>query len=349
MTVLWSYCASSDVCHDVGMPPIPYTDGLHPLAPGTYAYLRPPGSWGQSNGGLVTAAGQAVLVDTPWTLGLTRNLLDAVDRHLPGTTITTVVNTHPNGDHCWGNQLFAGSEIVASAATAHGMSDEIGPEAMTAMILDTPAQSAVGQYMRRFFGKYDFSGIKITPPTRTFTGELTISVGDRVVHLVAVGPAHTDGDLIAHVPDAGVVFAGDILFVGDHPVMWSGPISNWIAACDRIRDMKADIIVPGHGPVTDQAGVAAFRDYLVDVHQQANWHFERRTPYQVAAARIAASGYRDWGHPERLVITVGAIYRDLGCPDPAGRLGMIEHMAQVYRDLNPEEIGSKQNGCRASA
>jgi cyclase len=66
----------------------------------------------------------------------------------------------------------------------------------------------------------------VTPPTRTFTDRLDVTVGDRRVELIEVGPAHTDGDVIVHVPDAGVVYAGDILFIGGHPIMWTGPVHN---------------------------------------------------------------------------------------------------------------------------
>ena len=92
------------------------------------------------------------------------------------------------------------------------MPHEIDPTAMTNMLMQSPPDSALGRYMRRYFGAYDFGGITLTPPTRTFRGHLRLALGDRSVDLVEVGPAHTEGDVIVHVPDAGVVFAGDILF-----------------------------------------------------------------------------------------------------------------------------------------
>jgi cyclase len=202
---------------------------------------------------------EALLVDTAWTLDLTQRLLDTVAAELPGVEITTVVNTHPNGDHCWGNQLLVGARIVASEATAHGMAEEIGPQAMTAMSAATSPNTPLGRYMRRYFGAFDFTGITLTPATQTFTGQTSLDVGGREIRLVQVGPAHTRGDTLVHVPDAGVLFAGDILFMGDHPVMWSGPVDNWVTACDHIIHSGASVVVPGHGPVTDPAGVATFR------------------------------------------------------------------------------------------
>ena len=94
-------------------------------------------------------------------------------------------------------------------------------------------------------------------PTRTFDGELELFVGERSVKLIELGPAHTGGDVVVHLPDAGVVFTGDLLFHGGHPVIWAGPIANWIAACERIADLGASTVVPGHGPVATTAAVDA--------------------------------------------------------------------------------------------
>jgi glyoxylase-like metal-dependent hydrolase (beta-lactamase superfamily II) len=318
------------------MTPIPYTEGLHRLGPSTWAYLQPSGSWGLSNCGVVADRGEVALVDTAWTLELTRRLLKSVEAELPGATITSVVNTHPNGDHCWGNQLLGGAQIVASAATADGMADEIGPAAMATMQANTASDSPLGAYMRRFFHRFDFSGIELTPANRTFTGATTLTVGDVELRLTQVGPAHTEGDVIAYAPTDRVVFAGDILFIGDHPVMWSGPIANWIAACDRMLALDAQWFVPGHGPVTGRSGVAAFRSYLEHVAEHATRHYRQEMPYYAAAAEIAKAGYADWGHPERLVVTVAGIYRELGWEDPASRIEMIEQMARLYWRLQDD-------------
>ena len=79
------------------------------------------------------------------------------------------------------------------------------------------------------------TGIEPAPPEQTFSGELTIKVGAREVQLLEVGPAHTRGDTMAWLPAERVLFTGDILFSGAHPIAWAGPVSNWIAACERIE------------------------------------------------------------------------------------------------------------------
>src|SRR5262244_2644557 len=90
----------------------PYTKGLRDLGRGAYAWLQPDGSWGWSNAGLVVDGGRALLVDTLFDLGLTREMLDAMRAAVPAAAhIDTLVNTHSNGDHTYGNALVAGAEI----------------------------------------------------------------------------------------------------------------------------------------------------------------------------------------------------------------------------------------------
>ena len=99
-----------------------FTLGLHDVGDGCLAYLQPDGGWGWSNAGLIVGDGQSMLVDTLFDLRLTARMLDTMDAHTSRAPIVTVVNTHANGDHCYGNSeataRFDGVEIVASSAAA---------------------------------------------------------------------------------------------------------------------------------------------------------------------------------------------------------------------------------------
>ena len=96
---------------------LPYSLGLHEVADGCHAYLQPDGGWGYSNAGLVVGDGASMLVDTLFDLRLTAEMLAAMSHVTGPAPIGTVVNTHANGDHCYGNQLVADREIIASRAT----------------------------------------------------------------------------------------------------------------------------------------------------------------------------------------------------------------------------------------
>ena len=284
-----------------------YTLGLHELSNGCHAYLQPDGGWGWSNAGLIVGDGASLLVDTLFDLKITQKMLDTMAHATEKAPISTVVNTHANGDHCYGNQLLSGKEIIASAATAHEMSEV--PPAMLAALNSAPGD--VGDLFRHFFGEFDFEGIEPTLPTKTFTGKYSVTVGGRVVELVEVGPAHTAGDTLVFVPDARTVYTGDILFIGGTPIVWAGPLDNWIAACDLICSSDVEHIVPGHGPLTDKAGVTAIRDYLAYVQDEATERFNGGMDAWDAARDIALNGFAEWGEFGRLAVNVDTVYRTL--------------------------------------
>ncbi|NNE74914.1 MAG: MBL fold metallo-hydrolase [Acidimicrobiales bacterium] len=285
---------------------------LTEIADGVFAYLAGDPGWGWSNAGLVCGEGQSLLVDTLFDLELTQRMLDGMAQHTATQPIRQLVNTHANGDHCYGNELVTGAEIIGSTATKDEL-ERLPPSALAAMTAGGFGEP-LDSYLQSAFGPFRFDNITATAPTRTFDHQLTVDAGGRTLELFEVGPAHTAGDVIAHLPDAGVVFTGDILFIAGTPIIWDGPVANWIAACDRIDGLGASTIVPGHGPVTDHRGVAMVRDYLAFVHAEASARHAAGFTALDAARDIELGSYRDWSDFERIVINVDAVYREL---DPA--------------------------------
>lgn len=286
-----------------------YERGALELGDGCHAFLQPDGGWGWSNAGLVVGDGTSLLIDTLFDLRLTREMLDSFAPVTRSAPIASLVNTHANGDHCYGNQLVDGAEIIASTAAAHEMA-AVPPSTLAAM---NAAPGEIGELFRDFFGAFDFEGIEQRLPTRTFDGRLDIDVGGRPVELIEVGPAHTDGDVIVYVADAKTVFTGDILFIGGTPIVWAGPLSNWVAACDLMLGMDIETVVPGHGPVTDKGGVAEVRDYLAFVEREAIGRHGAGVDAFEAARDIAdlLGAYRTWGEFGRVAVNVETVYRTL--------------------------------------
>jgi glyoxylase-like metal-dependent hydrolase (beta-lactamase superfamily II) len=284
-----------------------YTLGLHELGNGCHAYLQPDGGWGWSNAGLIVGDGASLLVDTLFDLKITQRMLDTMAPLTDVAPISTVVNTHANGDHCYGNQLVKNSEIISSAATAHEMAEV--PPAMLAALNKAPGE--VGELFRHFFGEFDFDGIEPVLPTKTFSGRHHFSVGGQEVELIEVGPAHTAGDTLVFVPGARTVYTGDILFIGGTPIVWAGPLDNWIAACDLICASDVEHIVPGHGPLTDKAGVTTIRDYLAYVQSEATERFNGGMDAWDAARDISLNGFKNWGEFGRMAVNVDTVYRSL--------------------------------------
>ena len=226
-----------------------YDKGLIEIADGVFAYLQPDGGWGWSNAGLVAGEGESLLVDTLFDLKLTQDMLDEMAPVIETNPIANLVNTHANGDHCYGNQLVSGAEVIASDASAAEM-EELPPSMLAAM-MEADFGEVTNGYLRESFGAFTFTGIEPPRPTMTFSGDMALDTGGRAAQLIEVGPAHTAGDVLVHLPEDSVIFTGDILFIEGTPLVWNGPIQNWIDACARIVDFGCDAIVPGHGPMTD--------------------------------------------------------------------------------------------------
>jgi hypothetical protein len=104
-----------------------------------------------------------------------------------------------------------------------------------------------------------------------------------------------------------------------HPVIWAGPIRNWIKACNTILGWDVDIVVPGHGPITDKAGVARFKGYLEYIDREARKRYDAGVGCYEAATQISLDPYADWIDSERIVMNVAALYCEYGAtgkPNP---------------------------------
>jgi cyclase len=309
---------------------VSYAKGLLEVGDGLYAYLQPDGGWGWSNAGLVVDGERTLLIDTLFDLRLTEQMLGEMRRAVPAAArIDTLVNTHANGDHCYGNELVGDAVIVASERTAEEIG-ELPPAAMAALIEQAPQLGELGAFFLRCFGAFDFDGIELTRPSETFSGELTLHVGARELRLIEVGPAHTRGDTLVHVPSQRVLFTGDILFAGAHPIAWAGPVSNWIAACERIVALDPAAIVPGHGPPCELDAVRELRAYFEYLYEQARIRHGEGMSAMQAARSMSLDRWADWRERERLVVNVANIYSELdGAHEPVNPLLAFQQMAEL--------------------
>jgi glyoxylase-like metal-dependent hydrolase (beta-lactamase superfamily II) len=285
---------------------------LSEVADGVWAWRGGDGSWGWSNAGLIVDGGESLLVDTLFDVRLTAAMLEAMRRAEPAAaSIGTVVNTHANGDHCYGNQLLADASIIASSRAAEEMR-ATPASVLAAMVAGAPAMGPTGEFITHIFGGFAFEEVEDVYPTATFEGRTTLTIGATELVLEELGPAHTGGDVIVSIPSRRAVFTGDLLFVGGHPIIWAGPVANWIAALDHILAMDVDVVVPGHGPVTDKGGVSELRSYFVELEAAARPLYDEGLSPLAAARQLRIDRAAGWGESERLVVNVAACYRDFG-------------------------------------
>lgn len=326
-----------------------YTRGLHQLGDHTWAWLQPDGSWGWSNAGLIVDGDQALLVDTLYDLKNTAEMLSAMKRAV-SAPIETVVNTHANGDHCYGNVLVDDATILSTAAAAAEMA-ELPPSKMAQLMTVARVLSALpwplseipigpsrlgalGRFVRECFSPFDFAGVELRLPDQTFSGETTVAVGDLSVQLVEVGPAHTRGDALVYVPAARTIYTGDILFHGGMPVIWDGPIENWIAACDRILALEVDVVVPGHGPVTGPAAVADLRAHLTWLRDGVAERFAAGQSQADITAQLSRELDGTLTERERLAVNVDTLYRaHAGRPRKPSPFILFAQMAALASEM----------------
>lgn len=331
---------------------------LAELGNGLYAYVRTPGSWGYSNSGLIVDGEHALLIDTLFDAAQTREMLDEMRRVTPAANrIGTVVNTHANGDHCWGNAVLPGSEIVASRECAEEMIDL--PPSRLALLMRAVNGSlklggvargvgrlcgAIGvdrvawlveaaPFVAAAFRDFDFRGVELKLPTRTFEGRLDLRVGDVEIQLIEVGPAHTRGDVLVYVPQSRTLFTGDILFVDAHPIVWEGPIANWIAACKTVLDLDPITVVPGHGRLADKSATERQLEYFEYISSEARKRYDAGMSVEEAVRDISLAAFDGWIDAERIYVNVHTLYRDFvgdrRRPDP---VQMFAGMANLRKD-----------------
>lgn len=302
----------------------PYEYGLHQVSAHCHAWLQPDGTWGLNNAGLIASGKESLLVDTAFDVDHTRRLLDAIAPVATEAPLRRVVNTHADGDHCFGNQLLDASvERIATTEAASRMTPEHLDGIRSRLASDAPGMD----YMRAGFSRFDFSDIVPQQPDTTFDGQLTLSVGDLRVELIEMPPAHTTGDAVVFVPDDGVLFTGDILFVDAAPIAWVGPLESWAQACDQLIALDPAVVVPGHGPITNVAGIARMRDYLRHVDAAAREAYSRGLSVVEAAFSMDMSGYENLRESGRVVQNVFNVYRHL---DPSTPQVLLMHEIERY-------------------
>ena len=259
--------------------------------------------------GLIGGAGRSLLVDTLFDLRLTAEMLEEMRRATrPAQRIATVVNTHANGDHCYGNALLAESEIIATARCAEEML-QLPPAAMAAMMRSRtrsapPAGSSEDLLAVLLRGR---AAVAAHPDVRR---QLDLQVGERTVSLVEVGPAHTAGDAVVHLPDEGRVHRGHPL-PRRPPHRVGGAGGDWIAACDRSSSCTRRRR-PRARPAGDGRSPRRPEGILRAPDREARAGFDAGMTPLDAARDIDLGPYTGWGEPERVVANIHALYRDFG-------------------------------------
>ena len=251
------------------------------VADGVYAAIAKSGGLASGNAGFVIGDDGVVIFDTFFTPAAIEELIGEIQK-LTNKPIKYAVNSHYHLDHTGGNQVLAarGVPIIAHDnvmqwQTVKNKRFLPAPEDLQKRKADaekqlgeTPAEQTDRRaQLERQIRRLDaMMAIKLTNPTRTFSaGTMELKLGKRKV-ILATLPGHTGGDVFAFVPDANVVFMGDLGWSKTLPNLVDATVNDWIPTLDKIlKDHPNAKYIPGHGNVATAAEIKDFRDYLDDL------------------------------------------------------------------------------------
>jgi glyoxylase-like metal-dependent hydrolase (beta-lactamase superfamily II) len=232
--------------------------------------------------GVVLGADGAVVVDTRTSHRRADELIADL-RALTRAPIASVVNTHMHYDHTFGNARFRPAPIWGHVRCAAGM--RAGGEAKRRQVMAQRPELAD-----------ELREVEIVPPDQVFSDSVLLDLGDRQLELRFLGRGHTDNDIVVLVPDADVLFAGDLLENGAPPSFGDAFPLAWAVTGARLVELVSGAVAPGHGEVADRRFAAqqvAELAVLADLCRESIGgktgpdEVVRRSPFPADATRLA--------------------------------------------------------------
>ncbi|MFH7043579.1 MBL fold metallo-hydrolase [Paucibacter sp. JuS9] len=236
-----------------------------------------------SNAGFVVTDDGVLVVDALGSPALAEELLAAI-RRITDKPVRHIVVTHYHADHIYGLQSFkaAGAQVLAEA------------EGQVYLHSDTAALRLKASREELF--PWIDEKTQLVAADRWIREPLTLRMGGLEFVVQPVGPAHTPEDLVVYVPQLKLLFAGDLVFRGRVPFVGQADSGRWIAGLDRLLAFDAQVIVPGHGPVSNTAreDLQMTRDYLAYLRKTMGAAARDMEPFEEAYKRT------DWSRFETL-------------------------------------------------
>lgn len=281
--------------------PEPY---VREVAEGIFAYVQPDGTWFLNNGGFLVGSRGVAMIDQCGTEQRSRAFMEAAQGP-DGRPVHTLVNTHHHADHTFGNFVLPDETTIVAHRRAR---DEV---------------ISTGTTIANAFEGPDWGDIEITPPFLCFTDRLSMFIDDLEVELIHFGhPAHTTNDIVAWIPERGVLFSGDLIFKDGTPFVLQGSVAGWIESLGMMRSLGAETIVPGHGEICGPEAIEEVGAYLEFLQGVALEGFEAGlTPLELARQTDLGS-FADLSDSERLVGNLHRAYSELRGETPGVALAL---------------------------
>jgi cyclase len=173
-------------------------------------------------------------------------------RRVADKKVAFVVNTDSHKEKCAGNRFFKEATIIAHDWTwkdMKGYSDTWRQRLIDSLRARDPQMAT------------DFENLEIVLPHITFSKKMILHFGEKTVQVLHIG-GHTPGSSMVYDPKESVLFVGDVVVQGEHPFLGQANSKEWLDALVRIRKSRAEIIVPGYGPICDRESTQAVSNYV---------------------------------------------------------------------------------------
>ncbi len=285
---------------------------LQELAEGVYAAIHIEGGGAIGNAGIVDLGDRTLIYDTFIAPQPAMDLRNAAEE-LTGRSVDGVIDSHWHNDHIWGNQAFsADTDIISTGETrrmfistrGHGAYDafmaeaEANLEATRRQFLATEEQGERRQLA--LWMDYHRSVVETKPilqirvPNLTFEHHLGFHGTRRSVDLIAFEGGHTESDAILHLPQEGIVFMSDLLFIGYHPYLGGGDPGSLLRILDAVSGLAPRLLVPGHGPVGSVDSLSMMGHYVRTLDGLARKRIEDGEAEEAVDAMAIPQPFDDW-------------------------------------------------------
>jgi glyoxylase-like metal-dependent hydrolase (beta-lactamase superfamily II) len=233
-----------------------------------------------SNAGFVVTPAGVVVIDALGSPALAQRLVIEI-RKITLLPITQVIVTHYHADHIYGLQTFRalGARIVAHRAAGEYLNSDAAQLRLVAS--------------RQELAPWVDEQTRLIEPDEWIDGDTDYKVGGVLLQVRAAGPSHTPEDLVIYLPQEKVLFAGDLVFRSRIPYVGKADSRHWIAALDKLLELGAQVIVPGHGPLSTEArkDMQLTRDYLAYLRTTMGKAARDLEPFDEAFAATDWSGF----------------------------------------------------------
>ena len=202
--------------------------------------------------GFVSTEEGVILIDTPLIPEQAIDWRAQIEEECPDQPILYVFNTDHHRWHALGNQYFMPSTVIAHERAHKEMSG----------YTENFKERVFNSFKREPDIQKQMTNIEIIPPHLTFTDRTKLLYGGREVQLIYVG-GHTPATSIAWLPEEKICFVGDVLWVDQHPYMAQANSKEWLDGLALIRELGAEMLIPGHGPTCTAEATHKVEEYIV--------------------------------------------------------------------------------------